>query len=60
MFTGAPLCATAVNRLPACVDGAFQGTWFTLHKGAHVTMVMFGKCDSVFCLATFSPDQRPT
>ena len=33
MFTG-PECAT-VSKLPTCVDGAFPGTWFTLHKGIY-------------------------
>ena len=33
MFTG-PDCAVAVNKLPACVDGAFKGSWLTLHTGA--------------------------
>jgi hypothetical protein len=40
MFTGPPACTTAVTHLPTCVEGAFPGTWFTLHKGAHACDAM--------------------
>jgi|AntAceMinimDraft_1070359.scaffolds.fasta_scaffold22276_1 hypothetical protein len=34
IFAG-PDCAVAVAALPSCVNGAFGGSWLTLHKGAH-------------------------
>ena len=32
-FTG-PGCASTVEALPACIRGAFKGSWLTLYKGA--------------------------
>jgi len=32
LFTGTG-CTRAVDKLPTCVNGAFPGSWLTLHKG---------------------------